>query len=705
MHKLASNQMHDFFHVQTDEIKALDDGQARELVARLCKAQMRKNGRNDVLVEWGGNQRAPDGGFDVFSNDPDGPSLSEMLNASKVGVQVKAELFIPSRIPDEMAPGGVIRETIRELNAVEGIYAIASTKDDCSFSMLESREAKMKEVVAQHELTAVGVKFLDVRRMASWCEQFPEIVLWVKEKAGITVAGWKPFGSWSRRGNADAKFLSDDRLRVLDRNSEAAISTAQAIDSIRRELVSGGSSVRIVGLSGTGKTRFVQALFEQVDTTLEEPLNKDWVIYTDLNHQPNPTPEAIAERLVLEDKRSVLVVDNCGADLHGRLNEMIQSSQVDVLTIEYDVRDDFAERTSFFHIKETGDEVIEEFLQNRFDTLSDADVGKVVQFCGGNFRLAISLASTATEKGQLAHLQDNELFSRLFVQGSQIDTDLRRFAEVLSLVYSFDAEGAGPRSELAWLASIANCSVIDLFGAVAELHDRDLLQRRGRWAAVLPHAIANRLAGRAIRRLPVDHFLGEIDKNPQLRIAHSFSRRLGYLHDIPEAQNLADKLINENSRFSDYSSLCGSEIAFFRNLAAANQEAALANIERFVDLVANGGHRHDVVEASRLLYHLAYEETYFSKAFELLVRLRKFDLQRNGPNDVFDTLKILFYPLGSGTIAPPKARHDKIECLLKGDATIACSPKYYCERDCKQTISIIFLDTNLEHTLADGGCK
>ena len=112
--------MHDFFHVRTNEIKALDDVQAREFVARLCKAQMRKNCRNDVLVEWGGNQRAADGGFDVFSNDPDGPNLSEMLEASQVGLQVKAAAFPKGKISDEMAPKGLIRESVRKLNGCEG---------------------------------------------------------------------------------------------------------------------------------------------------------------------------------------------------------------------------------------------------------------------------------------------------------------------------------------------------------------------------------------------------------------------------------------------------------------------------------------------------------------------------------------------------------------------------------------------------------
>ncbi len=54
--------MHPLFDIQTNHIQALDDGQARELLARLCRSQLQRAGLDPAAVFWGGNQLAGDGG-------------------------------------------------------------------------------------------------------------------------------------------------------------------------------------------------------------------------------------------------------------------------------------------------------------------------------------------------------------------------------------------------------------------------------------------------------------------------------------------------------------------------------------------------------------------------------------------------------------------------------------------------------------------
>ena len=57
--------MHPIFLLEASDIQALDDKQARELVARLCKAELHAQGIGDAAVTWGGDQKAADGGVDV----------------------------------------------------------------------------------------------------------------------------------------------------------------------------------------------------------------------------------------------------------------------------------------------------------------------------------------------------------------------------------------------------------------------------------------------------------------------------------------------------------------------------------------------------------------------------------------------------------------------------------------------------------------
>lgn len=54
--------MHSIFKVTTNEIQSLNDTQARELISRLCRAEVRNKGLSESFVTWGGDQRAKDGG-------------------------------------------------------------------------------------------------------------------------------------------------------------------------------------------------------------------------------------------------------------------------------------------------------------------------------------------------------------------------------------------------------------------------------------------------------------------------------------------------------------------------------------------------------------------------------------------------------------------------------------------------------------------
>jgi hypothetical protein len=64
----------------------------------------------------------------------------------------------------------------------------------------------------------------------------------------------------------------------------------------------------------------------------------------------------------------------------------------------------------------------------------------------------------------------------------------------------------------------------------------EVAQARSRWRAVLPHALANRLAEQAPRSIPwrtiVDGF------SDKLRLRHSLARRLSYLHESDKARRI-----------------------------------------------------------------------------------------------------------------------------------------------------------------------
>ncbi len=113
------------FQVSKKEISALDDTQARELIARLCKAEVARYGFSQKAVSWGGDQRAKDGGVDVDVFIESG-KINGFIPSLKTVFQVKAvRSFTASNVKKEMAPEGTLKPLFSYLNHVNGAYVVS----------------------------------------------------------------------------------------------------------------------------------------------------------------------------------------------------------------------------------------------------------------------------------------------------------------------------------------------------------------------------------------------------------------------------------------------------------------------------------------------------------------------------------------------------------------------------------------------------
>lgn len=257
------------------------------------------------------------------------------------------------------------------------------------------------------------------------------------------------------------------------------------------------------------------------------------------------------------------------------------------------------------------------------------------------------------------------LFNRLFHQRYP-NENLRVSAEICSLVYSFDGEDrTAGTSELEFLANLAEKSSRELYRDVAELMKRGVVQARSVWRAVLPPAIANRLAKDALNSIPTDIIVNAFLLNGSERLIKSFTRRLGYLHDCEPATKIAKEWLKPDGWLGatnrNFNSL---ELAAFENIAPLAPEATLTMLERVSN--ENEGlkrlHNHAFI---RLLRHLAYEAKLFQRSTRLLSKLAL--LEKPNTNDSGSarrTLSTLFHIFLSGTQAPEHIRAAVIDELI-----------------------------------------
>jgi hypothetical protein len=121
-----------------------------------------------------------------------------------------------------------------------------------------------------------------------------------------------------------------------------------------------------------------------------------------------------------------------------------------------------------------------------------------------------------------------------------------------------------------------------MFKHSAELERRGLMQRRARWRAVLPHAIANRLAATALQNIPPDLIVGCFNRNGRERLLKSFSKRLAYLHDVGPARSIVSGWLRRGGMLDNLEDLDDLRFAIFNNIALVDPESAVRALERAV---------------------------------------------------------------------------------------------------------------------------
>lgn len=658
--------------VTGEHVKALDDKQLRDLVVRLCRAELRRLGLPLHALTDGGHQNAADGGVDVrieLPHSADAAPGMDFIRRKHTVFQCKAEDMPRKAIAVEMKPRGVLRPVIAELIQQGGAYIIVSSGGTVADKRLRDRRQAMRDCVAglagEQDFL---LDFYDRKRLARWACQYPGVAAWVRESVGQPIDGWRTHGEWAARRSGHTPYEADahPRLWTGEADQQTPRPIADGLRALRDRLVRERGVARLVGLSGTGKTRLAQALFEE-DIDPGGALDPALALYADLAGDGRDRL-AFLTRLQSDGLRAIVVLDNCPPDQHRLFADLCggEGSRLSLLTLNLDVQDDQPEDTQVFKLEAASADVTARIIRQepRSAPLGSAACRRIAELAGGNARLAQALA-LSVPAGSLAKFRDADLFDRLFHQGRSRDDALLRAARACALVYSFNSGSGGDTSELAVLAGWAGTDARStLYGHVAELQRRGLAQQRDVWRAVLPQALALHLAREALMGL-LPHVLEQSLQQAPSRLMKSFTRQLGLLHDSPQAQALVRRWLAPGGQPCDPSVFNEDEMAWFLNLAPVDPSITLSALEQ-ADLPDEGAQR------SRLLHlcmTLAYDEDIFPRAIRLVARWLPeaphdyYDMERDHRKD----FRRLFQLLASGTQAGPSTRLGMMQELLCPD--------------------------------------
>jgi hypothetical protein len=654
------------FEVTKEMVPVLADEQLRSLLGRLLDAEARQRGIPASAIALGGNQTAADGGVDASIAWSGGPSPAHWLPRSTIYFQSKAEAMASAKLTKEMRPRGRPRAIFAELAVCRGAYIVFSTDDPSKLGLDARLNAMRVALSGVPGADAVALDFYGADKIARWTNEHPGVALWLLEQIGRPLAGWRAYGSWSAPDTEGQLYLFDDTARATIHGRE--VDMREAVTAMRGALGHPGGVVRLVGLSGMGKTRLAEALFDdRVGGSTALPPAR--AIYGDAGLDLAVGAALMTEQIAVSGVEAVLVLDNCTQSTHGHLAEIVRRgvSRASLLTIDYDVGGEQPAGT-LVTLGGNSEAILEGVLKQRFPKLSQPECRHLAEFSGGNARIALKIAEAGGKDVDLSKLNDSELLERLFQSGRQErDPKARDCAEAAALVHAFYVSaGDGHVAEHPVLASLAEVSPLQFYRAIATFLDWGVVQQRGPQRAVMPPPLANMLAGPCIRRSDPEALIAAFRAGP-VRLFASFARRIGQLHDEPAAVAIAERFFAADGPLGNPGRLEETMHRAFVNAAPASPEAALAAIERALMakdrdrlLVPNEGRR----DLSQLLVHIAHEQRFFGRAIEVLIA---FTLADGDTRDELKTRSLLlerFWPILSFTLADQATRLISIDRML-----------------------------------------
>ena len=654
------------FDVDKDDLRRLSDVELRELVARLCQAELCQLGAPTSAVRWGGSQTAPDGGLDIDVQVEDREFTGDFVPRARIGIQVKKSKMPPGKISEEMSPHGKLRPIISELNSYKGCYVIVSLEDDPTSSQMARRIREMQSRIETENLDELQIRFYGRNDLASWLGRHVGVQLWARKKLNLSLVGWRPFERWTATPpNADDGLICEAGVVIrLPGREQHVVGVAEGIEGIRKLVGNSGNAVRIIGLSGVGKTRIVQALFE--NDVGDESLDQNLAVYADLGHEPEPSAWEVVTSLGASGHSAIVVLDNCSPERHSQIAERVAHwSNLSLVTIEYDIREDRTEGTSVVRIEARDPDMAEKLVARRYPEVGRLNARRIAEFSEGNARVALMLANVVDEKETLSSFSNPQLFERLFHQRKGHDNDLLTAAEALALVYSFSiTDDEGGVDELGTLGRLLGKDSLQMYRQAQALVDRQLAQKRGRWRAVLPHVVGNWLASRALRNIPAARIVSAFEGLSNHRLLKSFGKRLGHLHDHEHAQEIVRAWLAEGGGLHNLSELDDDDWQLFEHIAPVNPEGVLALIEGQDDTFLNARQNSYWYVFVDLVAKIGYDPDLFERCVIVLSRIVLSEKEGVYWDSIRERPFGLFQFSLSGTHAGPEAREELMRRFL-----------------------------------------
>lgn len=479
----------------------------------------------------------------------------------------------------------------------------------------------------------------------------------LKKKRRLIQQRWEgalSFDEWAKYGHTKTLPFRVDTTRQANLNQ------------IREHFGNYKRTLRVVGLSGLGKTRLV---FEAANQ-LEQGQRDDICYFDAASETINLT--ALLKNAIRKGCDGTLIVDNCSADMHEKLRQEVEREDSSICLITIDYSPQSVQDVPMIRLERFSDEDISKILEPAYqDKLSALDMQKIAAFAQGFPQMAVLLAKARlSDDPSLGILTDDGIAQKLLWGNETPSAEQERILQGCALFEIFGVEDE-VSAQLEFIATTVlgiNHEVVHR--CVQDFSDRGLIDRRGRFAQLVPKPLAVRLAAAWWKREIKTRQLSVIEKLPQ-SMESSFCSQISRMDTLPRVKELTAQLCGQQGPFGSAEVIFSRKGSMlFRALVEVNPEVTADLINRIITPATdemltsiNGDTRRNLVWA---LEKLSIRRETFDRASFCLLRLAA-EENESWSNNATGQFKQLFRLQLSGVQAPPEQRFNFLRTVLAMD--------------------------------------
>lgn len=648
--------MHKLLEIHARDIARLDPQRLTDLLDKLLNHEAVRHGIPRYGIQVGTQINVPDGGIDAFIEWTDGPTHTDFLPCQKCAFQVKSGDVTRSKLKKEIEKNGDIKPGIDRAFKSNATYILFTNQPKNRAQIDELREEFLR-VLRLHSkdyADSASIEVYTADCIARWINSFLQVIIdvrhWLNQPVPRGLMGWELWNKFEDRP-LKTKFVSDEAREGV-------------IDTIRETLVVEKTHLRILGLSGIGKTRVALEAFvpSSVNTLSDQVVYVDTFICKDFD-------AGVLQTWIQRDLGGILIVDNCDLVLHQSLVRQVMRSEskFSLLTLHYETSQS-DNTTPTFKLSKMDDKFIEEILEPVYRQRIP-DFERVVQFAQGFPQMAVLLAEARLEQHEdIGKLTDSVMLERLLGENREIPHQ-KKILEACALFEKFGFEEE-PSIEYKFIAkNIAQVDSQTLYRCIKHHMKRGIVIQAGRYAQVVPKPLAISLAADCWELTTEDVIEKLLNHGMPGQLETSFCDQVAKLDFLPLAKERASKLCGEQGPFGQAEVILSQRGArLFRSFVELDPRTTAKSLHRVLSSLddeelfkVSGDTRRNLIFAlERLCFRI---ETFERGAWSLM--LLAANENENYGNNATGLFVQLFQVSLSGTSAPPDMRIRLIDSILE----------------------------------------